>query len=237
MHTPYGHCQIQRVADGISARLLEPPTFYARVSPTANIADLAAASTTQDGATIAAGDILLLTAQSDASENGLYVAGEVASSAAPLSRALNFDASVEIVPGTVVFVSEGTARGNKRYQLTANAPIVIDTTNLTFVELLSGSTLSPTTTPAMQAVDATLALGTTTISTGIAVAANSEVLARPKGALTGTTNFALVRELAASRVNGIAGVGTLVIEAITNAGVLDSDAAGAIRVVILTPQS
>lgn len=90
--------------------------------------------------------------------------------------------------------------------------------------------------PAMQAVDATLASGTITIATGITVAANSEVIAYPKGAITGSTNFACVRELVASRVAGAPGVGTVVIEAITNGGVLDADAAGAIRVVILTPQ-
>lgn len=91
--------------------------------------------------------------------------------------------------------------------------------------------------PSMQAFDATLASGTATKNTGITVAANSEVFAYPKGAITGSTNFAMVRELYASRVVGAPGTGIVVIEAITNGGVLDSDAAGAVRVVILTPQS
>ncbi len=91
--------------------------------------------------------------------------------------------------------------------------------------------------PAMQAVNATLASGTITISTGITVAANSEVIPLLIGALTGTTNFGSLGELKASRVNGAPGVGTVVIQAYGDDGALDADAAGAIRVVILTPQS
>lgn len=89
----------------------------------------------------------------------------------------------------------------------------------------------------MQAVDATLVAGTVTINSGIVVATNSEVDAWPTGAITGSTNFACVRELKASRVNGADGVGTVVIQALGNDGALDSDAAGAIRVRILTPQA
>lgn len=103
--------------------------------------------------------------------------------------------------------------------------------------LLGESAALASAAPSMQAVDATLSSGTITISTGITVAADSEVSAYPKGVITGSTNFAMVRELFASRVAGAPGVGTVVIEAITNGGVLDSDAAGAIRVVILTPQA
>lgn len=90
--------------------------------------------------------------------------------------------------------------------------------------------------PAMQAVNATLVAGTVTIAAGITVAANSEVIPLLIGPLTGSTNFASLEELKASRVNGAPGVGTVVIEALNNSGALDVDAAGAIRVVILTPQ-
>lgn len=89
--------------------------------------------------------------------------------------------------------------------------------------------------PGMQAANATLSSGTVTINTGIVVAANSEVIPLVIGTITGSTNFATLGELKASRVNGAAGVGTVVIQAWTNGGVLDADAAGAIRVVILTP--
>jgi hypothetical protein len=91
--------------------------------------------------------------------------------------------------------------------------------------------------PAMQPVNATLVAGTVTINTGITVAANSEVVAFPTGVITGSTNFAMVRELKASRVNGAPGVGTLVIEALGSDGAKDADAAGQVRVVIFTPQA
>ena len=97
------------------------------------------------------------------------------------------------------------------------------------------STLA-TTAPGMQAVNATISSGTVTINTGIVVASNSEVVPLVIGALTGSTNFASLGELKASRVNGAAGVGTVVIQAWTDGGVLDSDATGAIRVLIFTPQ-
>jgi hypothetical protein len=90
--------------------------------------------------------------------------------------------------------------------------------------------------PAMQAANATLVAGTVTISAGITVAADSEVLPVLIGALSGTTNFGQVGELKASRVVGAPGVGTVVIQAYGDDGALDVDAAGAIRVVILTPQ-
>jgi hypothetical protein len=91
--------------------------------------------------------------------------------------------------------------------------------------------------PGMQAVNATLALGTITISTGITVAADSEVVPLQIGAITGSTNFGSLRELKTSRVAGAPGVGTVVIQAVGNDGALDADAAGAIRVLIFTPQS
>jgi hypothetical protein len=89
--------------------------------------------------------------------------------------------------------------------------------------------------PGMQAVNATLSSGTITISSGITVAANSEVVPLLIGALSGTTNFGSLGELKTSRVVGGPGVGTVVIQAYGDDGALDSDAAGAIRVVILTP--
>lgn len=91
--------------------------------------------------------------------------------------------------------------------------------------------------PSMQATNATLASGTITISTGITVAANSEVAPLQIGAITGSTNFGSLRELKASRVNGAPGTGSVVIQAVGNDGALDVDAAGAIRVLIFTPQS
>lgn len=91
--------------------------------------------------------------------------------------------------------------------------------------------------PIMQAVNATLAAGTVTISSGLTIAANSEVLPLQIGAIAGSTNFGSLRELKASRVVGAPGTGAVVIQAVGNDGALDVDAAGAIRVLVLTPQA
>lgn len=90
--------------------------------------------------------------------------------------------------------------------------------------------------PAMQVGAATLVSGTATVATGIVVASDSEVIPIAIGAITGSTNFAGLRELKSSRVNGAAGTGTIVLEAVGADGAKDADAAGAIRFVILTPQ-
>ncbi len=89
--------------------------------------------------------------------------------------------------------------------------------------------------PGFQAGAATLSSGTITVNTGITVAANSEVIPIEIGAITGSANFASLRELKSSRVNGGPGVGTIVLEAVASDGAKDADAAGAIRFVILTP--
>lgn len=244
---------------------------FVRASATANIASLASASVTQDGVTLVEGDRVLLTEQSTGSQNGIYVVGAVAGGNAPLTRATDADGSSEVKPGMVVFVSEGTTRGDRWFYLTTNATITLGTTALTFVKLPDLAELASTATgkgaslvgledaagntaetdvegalaeiyplvhaaPAMQAVDATLATGTITINSGIVVAADSEVIPVLIGALSGSTNFGSLGELKASRVVGGDGVGTVVIQAYGADGALDADAAGAIRVVILTPQ-
>jgi hypothetical protein len=106
-----------------------------RASATANIASLASASVSQDGVTLVAGDRILLTEQSTASQNGIYVVGTVGGGNAPLTRATDADGSSEVKPGMVVFVSEGTDRGNRWFYLTTDATITLGSTNLVFVKL------------------------------------------------------------------------------------------------------
>lgn len=110
-------------------------------------------------------------------------------------------------------------------------------TSAVYVDVRLANSMAAPGVPAMQAVNATLAAGTITIATGITVAASSEVVPVLIGALTGSTNFASLGELKASRVNGAPGVGTVVIQAYGADGALDVDAAGAIRVLIFTPKA
>ncbi len=84
--------------------------------------------------------------------------------------------------------------------------------------------------PEYQYVTATLAAGTVTVAAGIRVTAASRVVAMPEAAITGSTNFACLQNIPANNTPGEAGVGAVIVNAITNAGVLDADAAGAIGI-------
>lgn len=86
-----------------------------------------------DGVTLATGDRILLKDQADASENGVYV---VAASGAP-TRAEDADSSDDLV-NYACLVAEGTANADKFFQCTTNAPITVDTTDLTWAEITGG---------------------------------------------------------------------------------------------------
>lgn len=98
---------------------------YARLAATSNLT--LSGIQTIDGKAGAAGDVVLVTAQTAASTNGLYV---MASGA--WSRATDADASADLPPGCLVSVSEGDVNGGSLWRLTTPAPITLGTTSLTF---------------------------------------------------------------------------------------------------------
>ena len=102
----------------------------ANVSLTAGSSGLEAGDTI-DGVTLVAGDRVLLKNQTDASENGIYVA--VASGGTP-GRSSDADASVDVTSGMFVFVEEGTTNADQGYVLTTNNVITLNTTDLTFTQ-------------------------------------------------------------------------------------------------------
>ena len=106
------------------------------VASTANVALTAGSSGLEagdaiDGVTLVAGDRVLLKDQTDASENGIYVA--VASSGTP-ARSDDANASVDVTSGMFVFVEEGTTNGDQGFVLTTNNVITLNTTDLTFTQ-------------------------------------------------------------------------------------------------------
>ena len=106
------------------------------VASTANVALTAGSSGLEagdaiDGVTLVAGDRVLLKNQTDASENGIYVA--VASGGTP-ARSTDANASAEVTSGMFVWVEEGTANGDQGYVLTTNNVITLNTTDLTFTQ-------------------------------------------------------------------------------------------------------
>ena len=107
-----------------------------RVASTANVSLTNGSSGLEagdsiDGVTLVAGDRVLLKDQSDASENGIYVA--VASGGNP-ARAGDANISAEVTSGMFMFVEEGTVNGDNGFVLTTNDSITLGSTALTFTQ-------------------------------------------------------------------------------------------------------
>ena len=88
----------------------------------------------RDGVTPVAGDRILVTGQTTASANGIYIAASGA-----WARAADADQNGELVPGTTVAVNEGTANADTRWAIYSDAPITIGTTAQTWTKIPSGS--------------------------------------------------------------------------------------------------
>lgn len=97
---------------------------------------------TIDGVTLADGDRVLVKNQTDASQNGIYIAGS-----SPV-RSADANASSEVTSGMFCFVEEGTVNGDNGFVLTTNDPITLDSTDLTFTQfngagqIIAGDALS-----------------------------------------------------------------------------------------------
>jgi hypothetical protein len=105
-----------------------------------NVADLAAPGTI-DGRAVAADDRVLLTAQSSGAENGLYVAN----SGVALVRPADAKAGEAMDEGTLVYVVNGAANGDKYFKLTA-AVTAIGTAAQTWAEFTAAPTAGSTVT-------------------------------------------------------------------------------------------
>lgn len=98
-----------------------------RVATTANIA--LSGTQTIDGIAVIVGDRVLVKNQTTGSQNGIYL---VASGA--WVRSVDADTSIEVTPGLLVSVEQGTAGGGDIWQLMTVAPITLGTTALVFEE-------------------------------------------------------------------------------------------------------
>ncbi|WP_442881849.1 gp53-like domain-containing protein, partial [Devosia sp.] len=96
-----------------------------RVATTAAI--VLSGTQTIDGIALIAGDRVLVKNQAAGAANGIYV---VATGA--WSRAVDADASIEVTPGMLVPVEQGTANADSVWQLATDGVIVLGTTALAF---------------------------------------------------------------------------------------------------------
>lgn len=78
--------------------------------------------------------------------------------------------------------------------------------------------------PEYQFVTGVMAAGTVTVAAGIRITAASRVVPVVQAAIGTSTNFACLQNIPGNNVVGEDGVGAVTINAITSAGVLDSDA-------------
>lgn len=83
---------------------------------------------TIDGYTVADGDRVLVKDQTDQTTNGIYEAatGEWA-------RSRDCDGALDLVKGTLVYVVNGTTNGNAVFRCTSANPVVVPSSNITFV--------------------------------------------------------------------------------------------------------
>jgi hypothetical protein len=115
--------QIDRTDGLSSATAIKGPC---RVATTANIS--LAGLQTIDGVVLAAEDRVLVKDQTTASENGIYVVDT-----GSWRRAKDFSNNRDVRKGTRVWVTDGTVRAETDFLVTAENPISIGTTNITFV--------------------------------------------------------------------------------------------------------
>ena len=111
--------------DALSAGLSWKESVKAATS--ANIT-LSGDSQTIDGISIGAGDRVLVKAQTDGAENGIYVAASGA-----WSRSLDMDENDEF-SGSAVFVEQGTASGDQGYVCTNDGDITIGSTAVSWTQ-------------------------------------------------------------------------------------------------------
>jgi hypothetical protein len=114
-----------------------------RVVTVANVTLSGGAPATVDGVTLSLNDRILVTAQSTASQNGLYYVTTVGTgSNGTWARTSDGNETGEIEAGMIVMVTEGTIYADTQWKLTTDDPITIDTTSLTFVQNYSANSIS-----------------------------------------------------------------------------------------------
>jgi hypothetical protein len=93
---------------------------------------LTGATLTVDGATLTNGQRIILTAQTTASQNGIYLV--TVSGTYTLTRATDASTNAQVTSGMFCMVTQGTIYQGYEVLLTTPDPIVLDTTALTFVK-------------------------------------------------------------------------------------------------------
>ena len=103
------------------------------------------AAITIDGVTPALTNRVLVRHLATASENGIYTISQVgdgATTAWTLTRAADFNTSALASPGSFTFVEEGNTLADTGWVMSANAPITLDTSDITFTQFSSAGVVN-----------------------------------------------------------------------------------------------
>ena len=94
-----------------------------------------------DGVTLADGDRVLLKDQTDATENGIYVAS-TATDPTTWSRAPDANEDAEVTSGTFVFVQDGDSNAGQGFVVVTQDPITLGTTEIEFTQFSGAESFS-----------------------------------------------------------------------------------------------
>lgn len=101
-----------------------------RVATTSNIA--LTGLQTVDGVSLAVNDRVLVRAQTNPVDNGIWIV-----STGAWTRSRDFNTNRDITKGTRVTLTDGSTLSGKEYQISSANPITVGSSNITFVETLS----------------------------------------------------------------------------------------------------
>ena len=114
-----------------------------RVVTTTNITLSGGTPAVVDGVNLSSNDRVLVTAQSSASQNGLYLVTTVGSgSNGTWTRTTDANQTGEIDAGMIVMVTEGTVYADTQWKLITDNPITVGITALTFTQNYSANSIS-----------------------------------------------------------------------------------------------
>lgn len=112
---------------------MRDPKDAVRVVGIGNV-NIASAPASLDGVTLNANDRVGLIAQTDATENGIYIFNGVGLA---MTRSLDADSDAEVTQGMSFFCAEGTNNSYRSYALVTPDPITLGVTALSFVQVPS----------------------------------------------------------------------------------------------------
>lgn len=167
-----------------------------RAATTANgtLATAFANGQTIDGVTLVTGDRILIKNQSTGAENGIYV---VEASGAP-TRAADADIGTELTAGTAVYVTEGTANGDKAFAITTDGTITVGTTATTWGQIGGGTSYTGSNGILLTGSNFTAVAHTGISVTASGIAVDTSVVARKYSANIGngsSTSIAVTHNL------------------------------------------